>query len=35
LDRTPALRGMFVVIRIVTRWVEDGYANRAVGINFL
>lgn len=33
LDRRPALRGVFVVVRVVAGWVQDGDADCAVGID--
>lgn len=33
LDGRPSFRGVFVVIRVVTGWMKDGYTNCSVGVN--
>lgn len=34
LDRRPALRGMFVVVRVIAGGMEDGDADSSVGIDY-
>lgn len=34
LNGRPPLRGAFVMVRVIARWVEDGYAYFAIGVDW-